>query len=77
MNVSPLQKQRRLAAGRRAHPRYFYVAFAADDRLCGCRPVRRDERRALARLATALLAGGGQLDCLQLSSRDGLSRRGL
>jgi hypothetical protein len=76
MNIVPLPKQQRLAPGRRrANLPYFYVAFAADGRPCGCRPVRRDERRALSRFATSLLADGGRLDCLQLNGRGQLDRR--
>jgi hypothetical protein len=58
----------------RPKQRLVYVAFAADGH-CGrfgasriqarC-PVRPDHRRALARLATAVLAAGGELDCLLL-----------
>jgi hypothetical protein len=61
--------------GRRRPPPAFYVGFAADGRVCGCHPVRRDSRRALARFATALLTSGGQLDCLRLNGRGQLERR--
>jgi hypothetical protein len=50
----------------RPRRRFVYVAFAADGRIQARCPVRPDHRRALARLATAVLAAGGELDCLRL-----------
>jgi hypothetical protein len=72
MMTAPLKNAVKNAVknGRRPPPPpAFYVGFAADGRVCGCHPVRRDSRRALARFATALLVGGGRLDCLRLNAR--------
>jgi hypothetical protein len=54
---------------RRSQPSAIYIGLTADGRVCGCYPVRRNNRRVVARWATAILAAGGRVDCLFLPGR--------